>query len=218
MSGGRVELGLGTGWFEAEHHAYGIPFPSLADRFDRLEEQLEVINGVWKAPVGSLYSFAGRHYALTNSPAMPKPIQTPRPPIIIGGKGPLRTPRLAARFADEFNIAYAELPTAAAQFDRVRAACEAAGRVPASVELSATVVVCCGRTDREVKERADAIGRSVDELRATALAGTPAEIVDTIVAWAAAGAKRLYLSVIDLSDLDHVAMIAEHILSQAADL
>lgn len=89
MSGGRVEFGLGAGWYEREHAAYGIPFPPVAERFDRLEEQLEIITGLWATPPGSTYSFAGRHYTLVDSPALPKPAQWPRPPVIVGGKGPL---------------------------------------------------------------------------------------------------------------------------------
>src|SRR3954447_3909586 len=103
MSGGRIELGLGSGWFSAEHTAYGIPFPPVGERFDRLTEQLEIIDGLWRTPAGDPYSFSGRHYTMADSPALPKPVQSPRPPIIVGGKSPKRTPALAARFADEYN-------------------------------------------------------------------------------------------------------------------
>src|ERR1700722_20139875 len=105
MSGGRVELGLGAGWFEAEHTAYGIPFPPAAERFDRLEEQLAILTGLWETPVGQRFSFAGKFYPVTDSPALPKPVQRPHPPILIGGRGLRRTPQLAARYADEFNVA-----------------------------------------------------------------------------------------------------------------
>jgi F420-dependent oxidoreductase-like protein len=133
MSGGRVELGLGAGWYEAEHTAYGIPFPPLGERFDRLEEQLEIITGLWSTPEGERYSFSGRHYSVTDSPALPKPAQTPRPPVIIGGGGPRRTPALAARFADEFNLPFAPVARFVEQRDRVRSACEASGRDPESL-------------------------------------------------------------------------------------
>src|SRR5579859_6280962 len=106
MSGGRVELGLGTGWFEAEHTAYGIPFPSLGERFDRLEEQLAIITGLWTAAEGQTFSFEGAHYRVADSPGLPKPAQRPRPPVLVGGLGARRTPRLAARFADEYNVAF----------------------------------------------------------------------------------------------------------------
>src|SRR3954463_856556 len=99
MSGGRVELGLGTGWFEAEHMAYGIPFSMLGERFERLEEQLGGITGLWRGPPGERFSFAGRHYQLEDSPALPKPVQQPHPPVIVGGGGAKRTPRLPPRSA-----------------------------------------------------------------------------------------------------------------------
>src|SRR2546421_350164 len=99
MSGGRVELGLGAGWFDREHEAYGIPFPPVAERFDRLEEQLTIVTGLWETPVGERFSFAGRHYTVERSPALPRPVQQPRPPVIVGGHGAKRTPALAARFA-----------------------------------------------------------------------------------------------------------------------
>ncbi len=106
MSGGRVELGLGAGWYEAEHRAYAIPFPPLGERFERLEEQLAIITGLWGTPAGERFSYTGRHYEVTDSPALPKPRQQPRPPVIVGGHGPSRTPRLAATYADEFNLAF----------------------------------------------------------------------------------------------------------------
>jgi F420-dependent oxidoreductase-like protein len=219
MSSGRVELGLGTGWFEAEHRAYGIPFPPLPERFERLEEQLALITGLWQTPAGQRYSFAGRHYALADSPALPKPAQVPRPPIIVGGTGPRRTPRLAARFADEFNVPYADLSSAANQFARARAACAAAGREAARpLLLSATLPVCCGRSDREVSRRARAIGRDLAELRQAGLAGSPAEVLDAAGRWAEIGASRLYLAVLDLTDLDQLALVADQVLPQTATL
>src|SRR5687768_12581759 len=106
MSGGRVELGLGAGWFEAEHEAYAIPFPPVGERFARLDEQLAIVTGLWRTPAGERFSYSGRHYSVVDSPALPKPVQSPRPPVIIGGGGPKRTPRLAAQFADEFNLPF----------------------------------------------------------------------------------------------------------------
>jgi F420-dependent oxidoreductase-like protein len=211
MSSGRVELGLGTGWFKEEHAAFGIPFPSVTSRFDRLQEQLEVISGLWETAPGESFSYTGKHYRLDRAPALPRPVQQPRPPIIIGGSGPRRTPSLAARFAAEFNIPYASLAEAAAQFDRVRAACRAAGRDPASIVLSAALVICCGRTDREVVRRAESLGWAVSHLRETGLAGSPAEVIDTAARWAEIGCERLYLSVLDLSDLDQLALVAEEV-------
>jgi F420-dependent oxidoreductase-like protein len=214
MSGGRIELGLGAGWFEAEHSAYGIPFPALGERFERLTEQLEIIDGLWRTAPGATYDFAGRHYTLTGSPALPKPVQSPRPPLIVGGQGPRRTPALAARFADEFNLPFAQLADAPARFDAVRSACAAIDRTDLPV-LSAAVTLCCGRDDAEVRRRAAAIGRSVDDLRATGAAvGTPAEVVDLLGRYAEAGATRMFLQTLDLHDLDHLDLVAAAVAPQ----
>jgi F420-dependent oxidoreductase-like protein len=214
MSGGRVDLGLGTGWFDAEHSAYGIPFPAVKERFERLEEQLEIITGLWETPVGETYSFAGDHYRLSDAPALPKPVQQPRPPILIGGTGPSRTPRLAARYADEFNVPFRSLEETRLGIERVAAACSAVGRKPESMVYSAAQVVCCGRDDAEIARRADAIGRSVEELRENGLAGTPAELVQAIGRFAEIGCGRLYLQALDLSDLAHIELIASEVLPQ----
>lgn len=214
MSGGRVELGIGTGWFAEEHSAYGIPFPPLAERFDRLEEQLAVITGLWATPPGERFDHDGRYYPVRDSPALPKPVQQPRPPILLGGTGPKRTPRLAARYADEFNLPFASVPDTAAQFDRVRAACVEIGRDPAGMVWSNALVLCCGRDDAEVARRAAAIGREPDELRANGLAGTPVEVLDTIGRYAEIGSERLYLQVLDLSDLEHLELVAGEVMTK----
>ncbi|MEV5766051.1 LLM class F420-dependent oxidoreductase [Micromonospora sp. NPDC052213] len=214
MSGGRVELGIGTGWYAEEHTAYGIPFPSLGERFDRLEEQLAVITGLWATPPGRTFDFAGTYYPVSDSPALPKPVQDPRPPILLGGTGPKRTPRLAARYADEFNLPFASVEDSAAQFGRVRDACAEAGRDPAELCWSNALVLCCGRDDAEVARRAAAIGREPDELRANGLAGTPAEVVDKIGRYAKIGSERLYLQVLDLADLDHLELVAAEVMPQ----
>ncbi|MGH9091506.1 MAG: LLM class F420-dependent oxidoreductase [Acidimicrobiales bacterium] len=216
MSGGRVELGIGAGWYDVEHRAYGIPFPPLGERFERLEEQLAIVTGLWRTAVGDRFSFSGRHYTLAESPALPKPVQAPGPPIIVGGAGPTRTPRLAARFADEFNVPFHGVDDAAAQYDRVRRACEAAGRDPEGIRFSAAVTVCCGRDEAEVARRAAAIGRGVDDLRAHGAAGTPGEVADRCLAYAEAGAGAAYLQVLDLDDLDHVRLIAAEVLPAVA--
>lgn len=211
MSGGRVELGLGTGWYDAEHSAYGIPFPSLKERFDRLEEQLEIVTGLWTTPEGERFSFAGEHYRLDDSPALPKPQQTPRPPIIIGGSGSTRTPRLAARYADEFNAMFATLDELKPRIDNVAAACEQAGRDPATMVWSNSLVLCVGRDEAELARRAAAIGRDPQELRANGAAGTVPEVVDRLAAFAEAGAQRIYLQVFDLADLDHLRLVAAEV-------
>ncbi|RKT82522.1 alkanesulfonate monooxygenase [Saccharopolyspora antimicrobica] len=215
MSGGRVELGLGSGWYEEEHTAYGIPFPSLKERFDRYAEQLEIITGLWATPPGEHFRFDGAHYQLAESPALPKPVQQPRPPVLIGGLGKKRTPELAARFADEFNLPFVDVDTAAAQFGRVDAACEAIGRDAGEIVRSAALVLCVGKDEQEIARRAGAIGREVEELRLNGLAGTPAEAVDKIGAWRErTGITRLYLQVLDLSDLDHLDLVANDVAPQ----
>jgi F420-dependent oxidoreductase-like protein len=209
MSGGRIELGLGSGWFEQEHSAYGIPFPPLGERFERLAEQLEIIDGLWTTTVGARYSFAGKHYSLVDSPGLPKPVQSPRPPIIVGGQGKKRTPELAARFADEFNTPFVQLADVPALYQGVRDACAAIGRTEMPV-FSSAVTICCGRDDAEVRRRAAAIGTDVDALRARrgAVVGTPEEVVDILGRYGEAGATRMFLQTMDLSDLDHVELVA----------
>lgn len=210
MSGGRVELGLGSGWFAAEHAAYGIPFPD--NRFGLLEEQLAIITGLWATERGATFSFEGTHYQLTDSPALPKPVQHPVP-VIVGGNGKVRTPRLAARYATEFNMPFASITDSAAQFDRVRAAVRTAGRTDELVYSNA-LVACVGNTDAEVARRAAAIGRDVEELKENGLAGSPAEVVDKIARYREIGASRIYLQILDLADLDHLELIAAQVQSQ----
>ncbi|WP_326569490.1 LLM class F420-dependent oxidoreductase [Amycolatopsis rhabdoformis] len=215
MSGGRVEFGLGAGWFDTEHTAYGLTLPPLKERFDRYEEQLEIITGLWKTPVGETFSFSGRHYTVADSPALPKPVQSPAPPVIIGGGGKKRTPELAARFADEFNLPFASPEAALAQFERVAAAAEAVGRDPKEILRSVALTVAIGRDDAEVARRASAAGRDLAELRENGLAGTPAQVVDRIGQWREkTGVTRLYLQVLDLQDLDHVEFIASDVAPQ----
>ncbi len=210
MSGGRVELGLGAGWYQQEHEAYGIEFPPLGERFDRLEEQLEIITGMWSTPVGDTFESPGGHYPVTASPALPKPVQSPVP-IVIGGGGPKRTPALAARFATEFNTPFVSREFFATQTARVRAACEAIDRDPATMTFSAALVVCCGADEADVERRAAAIGREPAELRQNGAAGTPDEVVETLRAWSAAGADRIYLQMLDLADLDHLDLVAAEV-------
>jgi alkanesulfonate monooxygenase SsuD/methylene tetrahydromethanopterin reductase-like flavin-dependent oxidoreductase (luciferase family) len=214
MSGGRVELGLGAGWFEREHAAYGIPFPPLGERFARLEEQLAIITGLWATADGDIFSYAGTHYQLTDSPALPKPAQRPRPPVIVGGSGARRTPRLAAGFADEYNVPFSSVADTAAAFTRVREACEAAGRDPSSLTYSVAHTVCCGKDEDEFRRRATAIGYEPDKMRAVGVSGTPGEVAAKIGAYAEIGAERVYLQVLDLTDLDHLALIASDVAPQ----
>ena len=209
MSGGRVEVGLGTGWHDGEHAMYGVPFPATAVRFAMLEEQLQVVTGLWAAD--GPYSFAGEHYSLADAPALPKPVQRPGPPVIVGGYGAKRTPRLAATYADEFNVPFGSVEVTAEQYERVRAAAQETGR---SLVLSAAQTVAVGRDEAEVTRRAEAIGLTGDHLRRHGLGGTPAEVVDKIGRFAEAGATRIYLQVLDLADLGHLELIAAEVAPQ----
>jgi F420-dependent oxidoreductase-like protein len=213
MSGGRVEIGLGAGWYEAEHTAYGIPFPDVKERFDRFEEQLAIVSGLWSTPAGETFTHDGTHYPVTDSPALPKPVQE-RIPLLVGGGGKRRTPELAARYADEFNLPFVDLDTTRTQFARVREACERQDRDPATMRWSNALVVCVGADEVEIERRAAAIGREKDELRENGVAGTPDEAIDKIRRYADLGAERIYLQFLDLSDLDHLRLVAGDVLPQ----
>ena len=215
MSGGRVELGIGTGWYDAEHAAYAIPFPPLGARFEMLEEQLEIVHGLWSTPEGERFGFEGRYYAVEESPALPKPVQQPHPPIIMGGRGEKRTPRLAARFADEFNAPpFSTIHVFTDLRARVSAACEAAGRDPGDLTFSAAVMVCCGADEGEVVARAARIGQQPDTVRQHGAGGLPPEVVDTLARWRDAGAERLYLQLVDPTDAEQVQLLGAEVLPQ----
>lgn len=210
MSGGRVELGLGTGWFEREHLAYGIPFP--AKRFDLLEEQLDIVTGLWATPADQTFSFEGAHHRLADAPALPKPVQE-RIPVIVGGAGPRRTPELAARFATEFNIGFRPEHEIAEKFAGVRAACERIGRDPDSLKLSVALPTLAAASAADLDRRAANIGRTVDELRGdTNIVGDRDDIVAKVERVVALGAQRVYLQLMDLRDLEQVAYLGEDVL------
>jgi len=211
MSGGRVEFGLGTGWFHREHTAYGVPFPHK--RFGMLEEQLEIVTGLWNTPIGGTYNFTGKHYTLVDSPALPKPTQD-RIPVIVGGGGAKRTPALAARFATEFNLPFPSFEDVAGKYAGVRAACEEAGRDPAELSYTVALTTAVGADEAEYSRRAEAIGRTPASLRADGLGGTTSEVVDRIGQLAALGAECVYLQIMDLSDLDHLEFIASEVVPQ----
>ncbi|HEY3531370.1 MAG TPA: LLM class F420-dependent oxidoreductase [Nocardioides sp.] len=212
MSGGRVEIGVGAGWYDAEHAAYAIPFPPAPERFDNLEDTLAILTGLWGTPDGETFSYAGSRHSVTDSPGLPKPFQQPHPPIIVGGKGAKRTPALAARFADEFNLPFVGLDESERQIARVRAACEEIDRDPDALVYSSAHTVCVGPDEAEVRRRADSIGRTPEDLRANAVAGTPQEVVDTIGQYAALGATRMYLQVLDIHDLEQIHLIASEVM------
>jgi alkanesulfonate monooxygenase len=211
MSGGRVELGLGAGWFVDEHRSNAIPFPDLGERFERLEEQLAIVTGMWATPSGQAFEHSGKHYEIVRSPGLPKPVQAPLP-IIIGGGGAKRTPALAARYAAEFNLPFDSRDRFTEQRDRVRAACDAIERDPDSLVYGCALVVCVGKDDAEVARRAAAIGREVGELRENGMCGTPTEVVDRLEEWKAVGVERVYLQFLDLSDLEHLDLVATEVM------
>jgi F420-dependent oxidoreductase-like protein len=214
MSGGRVELGFGAGWFEAEHTAYGIDFPDVATRYDVFAEQLAIIDGLWQTPAGQRFDFDGKHYRLQDSPALPKPVQQPRVPIILGGAARKRSAALAVAHADEYNSAFRTVAESGQIFDRIRTAVAEAGRSAASMTYSVAQVICVGRTDAELRRRAEALGRELDELRADGLAGSPAEVVAKLGEFREIGADRAYLQLMDLTDLDQLELIAAEVAPQ----
>jgi F420-dependent oxidoreductase-like protein len=211
MSGGRIELGMGAGWYEAEHSAYGIPFPPRVERFDRLAEQLAIVTGLWRTPVNEKFSYEGRYYKLSDSPALPKPVQQPGPWLIVGGSGPKRTPKLAALYADEYNVAFSSMETIQAAYERVTLACDRYGRAEAGrapLVFSVAMTVACGRSEEQAYARAKRIGWKPP------LYGTPEQVVEVIGQYAKLGATRLFLQIIDLHDLDHLELIASEVMPQ----
>ena len=208
MSGGRVEIGLGAGWYDAEHAATGIPFPELGERFDRLEETADILTGMWSTPTGELFSYEGRHLSVVDSPALPKPAQSPMP-FVVGGGGPRRTPRLAARIGSEFNAPFVDPDTWAGLVDNVKQVCTAEGRDPDELVYSVAQVVCVGRDTAEFERRANDIGREPGELLENGVAGLSESMQQRVAAFEAAGCERLYLQVLNIDDLEHIELIAE---------
>jgi F420-dependent oxidoreductase-like protein len=214
MSGGRVELGLGAGWYEREHRSFGMPFPPVGERFDRLEEQLSVITGLWSTPPGERFSYDGKHYQIhecVNFPAVPAGA---RPRIIIGGVGPRRTPGLAARFADEFNSGLGG--DDAGRFVNFRRICAEQGRDPDTVRLSTTLPVCCGATQDEARRRAESLGEPGARLLSQGVVGTPGDVLGRLERFGAIGVDTVYFHIYDPADTDHVRLLGEEVLPRAA--
>ena len=210
MSGGRVEFGLGTGWFEQEHRALGIPFP--AQRFGRLEEQLAIVTGYWRTPIGETFSFDGEHYTLVDAPALPKPVQQPMP-VIVGGTGATRTPRVAAQYATEYNLGFRPEDVIAERFAAVRAACERIGRDPATLKMSVALPTIAGADEGELERRAAASGRTLDDWRnGTDIVGTPEQIAEKVGRLRDLGAERVHFQLIDLRDVEHVEFLGTEVL------
>jgi alkanesulfonate monooxygenase len=213
MSGGRVELGIGAGWYEREHAAYGFPFPDVAERFDVLEDQLAIITGLWATDPSSGvgFTYEGKQHAVVDSPGLPKPHQA-KPPIIMGGSGRRRSAALAARYADEYNLAFQPFEAGLPVLERVKAACEEAGRDPATLITSSALVLCVGKDEAEFRRRAENIGQDPETLRAEQLGGTVSEVLDKIGRYAGSGQTRLYLQTLDLQDLDHLELVASEVM------
>jgi alkanesulfonate monooxygenase SsuD/methylene tetrahydromethanopterin reductase-like flavin-dependent oxidoreductase (luciferase family) len=215
MSSGRVEVGLGAGWYAAEHRAFGVPFPPVGARYDLLEDQVAILHGVWTAATGATFEHTGLTGEVSIDADTIRPHQQPHPPIILGGHAGPRSSRLAVSYADEYNSSFVPIEEMKAIHDRIRRACETAGRDPATIIYSTPQVLCCGETESEVARRAAAIGREVSELRENGLAGTPAEVVEKLARLADNGAERFYLQVLDLSDLDHLRLVAAEVMPHA---
>lgn len=210
MSGGRVELGIGAGWYDTEHAAYAIPFPSSSERFERLADQLAIITGLWGTPGGESFTYEGKHHSVVDSPGLPKPVQRPGPPVIIGGLGKVKTPRLAARYAAEFNHLF---PTNAAgtveMTEVIDAACRDIGRDPSTLVRSFAQTTCVGEDEASFLRRAEKLGRDPEELRTNAIAGTLEEARRKLEQFEAAGISRVYLQLMDLTDLEHLETLAQ---------
>jgi F420-dependent oxidoreductase-like protein len=214
ISGGRVELGIGTGWLEAEHRAYGFPFPAIGVRMDRLEEQLEIVSGSFGP---GPFSFSGEHYAVEQLDAQPKPVQDPLP-LLMGGAAKQRGAALAARFASEYNVVHAAPEDAAASRGRLAEACERAGRDPATLRFSLMHQFVIGADESELRARAERLAAvtgdsaDVDELRRTALAGTPDEVVARLREYEAAGVERVMLQHLLHRDVEALELIAAEVV------
>jgi F420-dependent oxidoreductase-like protein len=212
ISSGRVELGLGAGWYEAEHRAYGIPFPPTVERFGRLEEQLQIIPGLWRTPIGTRFSFRGRYYSLTDSPALPKPAQPSGPPLIVGGRGAVRTPMLAARYASELNVPFADAGLTRQRFLQCEASCERVGRDPGEIVRSVSVTICCGENRADIERRLGVVMQHRASFHTAPLRGLPQDVAGQLEDYRAAGAERVYLQFLDLTDLDHLRLVASELL------
>ena len=219
ISGGRVELGLGAGWQEREHAAYGFPFPPLRTRMDLLDEQLQVVLGNWSA---GPFSFAGEHYSLDTLLARPRPVQQPHPPLIMGGAAGPRALRLAARYADEYNTIYPTLAQAREHRERLHAACERADREPLPFSVMTTVLV--GADEAELADRATRLeqhaelpsGSLLREPPPGWIVGTVDGVVRALGALRDAGVSRVMCQHLLHDDLDAVALLGDAVAPAVA--
>ena len=211
MSGGRAELGIGAAWYQREHEYFGIPFPPLGERFDKLEEQLAILTGIWDTKPGERFSFDGKHYQLTDCASIPRPVE--RPKIIVGGAGAKRTPTLAARYADEFNGALGlDLRERYANFRRICG--DVVGRDPAEVRLSATVPTCIGRDAGDLERRQESLGEPGARLLAAGVTGYADDLIRVIEDLGGQGADTVYLHVYGPSDVAHIELLGEQVVSR----
>ena len=213
MSGGRVIMGIGTGWYEREHTAFGIPFP-IGERFDRLDEEMQILNGLWTTPLGEPFSFEGRFWQLEEARNFPVLVQKPRPPIVIGGTGPRRTPLMAAKYADEFNSGGGA--GTAERFANVRRVCEEIGRDPSTLRMSVTTQVICGSTRAEAQERLERLGDPGRRMLSRGPLGDVPTVVGALHELKAAGAEIAYLHIFDIDDLEHLRLIGAEVIPQLA--
>ena len=223
ISGGRVELGMGAGWWDQEHRTHGIPFPAAPERFEMLEEQLEIVHGLWSEDV---FSFEGRYYALEGCRFLPKPVQRPHPPIVLGGKGGPRLARLVARWADGYNRVGGTPDELRASIERVSDAVDRAGRDRASVTMSFMTWVFVGRTDAEWRDRADRARRMdptagsleeyLDDISRDCIVGTVDQAIERMNEYAATGVQRFVLNHELFDDLDQIELLAQEIIPKVA--
>lgn len=218
MSAGRFELGLGAGWYEDEHRTFGLRYGDPQTRFERLEDQLEILRGVWSTPPGEAFSYEGTHHTFRNAPALPKPEQKDGPPIIVGGTGRRRTPSLAARFADEFNMSLPTLMVYRQQMARIDAACLRIGRDPGDLIRSVSLATVCGTSPGQIERRLQRAGLTPRDIATIGVAGNPDEVIDYIAKFAKAGADRVYLDFGDVADISHLELLAAEVLEPVQSL
>jgi F420-dependent oxidoreductase-like protein len=220
MSGGRIEVGMGGGWYGKEHAAYSLPFPDAKGRLDILEDTLEICTRLWSDGVG--HSYQGRVFSITDSPGSPKPAQRPHPPIIIGGGGARRTPRLAAQFGDEFNI-FGGINTFNTRKQRLLDACAAHGRDPSTIKLTAACVTVVGTDEADLKRRVkirldfnnekNDPGEWIAMMRGDGwLVGTVEQVAEQVRELKAAGAQRIYFQLVPLDDHGMLEIIANDVI------
>lgn len=227
VSGGRVELGMGAGWFEREHEAFGFRFPGARERIDILSEQVEIVHRLWGRDADEV-TFEGTHYRLDACPALPKPFQAPHPPLILGGGAGPRSAALAARWADEYDVVYVDPIRAKERMDRISAACEAIDRDPTTVRRSLLTKTIVGTDESEVRRRVTELmaweegdgdpDAFLEELRSTHVVGTSDQVLTRLAEFAAAGIQRVLVHQLVHTDLESVELIGREIVPEAAHL